>query len=168
MTPKHRKHKKNNLSHHPRRRDSSEACSRRKARFQSLSIDSTNFSDNDDIWVEEQENHLNWTFPAEMFPFDRQTWNNEHTEQGESRHTVPNDLQRFKRCKTKEDPTDQELLELNNLPGRNTSNSSFELQIKGLSRYPQTYSDEELETKRIARFSNPDDQASREAEDRYI
>jgi len=103
-----------------------------------------------------------------MSPFDRQTWSKEHTEQGESRHTVPKDLQRFKRCKTKEDPTDQELLELCNLPGRNTSNSTLKLQIKGLSRYPPTYSDEELETKRIARLSNPDDQASCEAEDRYI
>jgi len=50
MTPKHRKHKNPNLPHHPRRSDSSESFSRRKASFQSLSIDSTNFSDSDDIW----------------------------------------------------------------------------------------------------------------------
>jgi len=168
ITPKHRKHKKPNLPHHTRRRDSSEALSRPKTHFQSLSIDSTHFSDSDDIWQEQKEHHLNWTFPADMSPLDRQTWSNEHTEQGEPRHTVPHDLQHFKRCKPKEDPTDQELLELSNLPGRNSSNSTVELQIKGLSRYLPTYSDEELETKRIARFSNLDDQASREAEDRYL
>jgi len=139
ITPKHRKHKNPNLPHHTRRRDSSEALSRPEAHFQSLSIDSTHFSDSDDIWQEQKEHHLNWTFPADMYPFDRQTWSNEHTEQGEPRHTVLNDLQHFKRCKTKEDPTDQELLELSNLPGRNTSNSTLELQIKGLSRYlPRT------------------------------
>jgi hypothetical protein len=165
----HRKKKKYTTQHHLRQQQRPKWSRLEKPESTDLlSINSHNFSDNDDISEEETEHHSNWTFPADMPALDRQIWSDKHTEQGKPRRTEPKfNLQRLKRRKLKDDPTDQELFELSNLPGRDKSNPTLELQIKGLSRYSPTYNDDDLEMKRIARLSKPDAQESREAKQRY-